>query len=173
MPPTSRGSCGDLHSSLWQLVAWSSWVWTGRGGCNPLWVLLPPWDWPLGRPTSPKTGAIWPLQVDLEQQLGHLWQELQNSVVIYTGNIFHTLYSLTVITITGIYTFLLHFFSFFSDTLWQKEQDLQHKSFYVNLQSRSYWSSPCFWLSLVKGSNFLSVPDTQAQSFSPVTHFTQ
>ena len=87
MPPTNRGSCGIYR--------------TEKGECSLTSVLLPLWGWPLGLPTSPKTGAILPLQVDLEQQLGHLIYRTQ---VTYTGNIFHIFYFCIILT---IYTFLL------------------------------------------------------------------
>ena len=91
-PSTSGGFCGGWHRCLWQLVTWSSWVWTRRGGCSPFWVLLLPWDLPTGLPIFPKTGAIWPLQVDLEQQLEHLWQDLQNSSDLYRKHLWHILF---------------------------------------------------------------------------------
>ena len=118
--------CG---SCLWQLVTWSSLVWTGRGGCSPLsewWLLL---DSHQSLPTSPNTFVTLPLQVDLWQQVGHLWQDLQNSSDLHKKHLSHILF---LCTFDKNWDLCLSFVA----TRWQYEH-LQHKSLHSNLKSLS------------------------------------
>ena len=66
---------------------------TGRGESSLPWGLLQLLDWLPGLPIFPKSGVIWPLQVDLVQQLGHLWHFfLQNSSDLHRKHHSHILF---------------------------------------------------------------------------------
>ena len=71
MPPTRRGFCEDVHSSWWLWVTWSSLVWCGKVGCNPLSTFVPLWVQSKAS-KFPKISSVWPLQADVVQQLGRL-----------------------------------------------------------------------------------------------------
>ena len=118
-------------------------------------------------PIFPKIGKIWPLQVDLQQQLGHLWHLGQNSSDLHSKHNSHILF----LEDKQCRDLCLSFVA----TLLQKEHELQDKSFQVKKFAVSLLrvtNSPSFWPHLHSNYPVSDLPVTCTQ-FLAAIHVTQ